>query len=604
VGSRGSVTGDADSPGPGWEIRHSYLQIPRVEVKGLDPLVRRLVGSYRTGVNLVETSSPIGSVGAGADDGMVADTRTIDAVVRPFLNAPIESILAWPPDVFVLTARLLLDTEGYRLAVSPPCGEEWPPAEGWAREVTDAAGSWAERAGIGLPAPDAVRDRWESIWDQRDTAIEDLRRGKAWDLVCAILTLHAMADQAAWGLSRELDPEAQTFEGRAWKRLLETGSLAHFPLWQARVLPKSHLAQGGINLRSLSRYLAVHTGQIDVSWSRVPMGDLEVRETQGTRYNLLLLPWPLETPDSDFEECSGPLMEMPSRFGFFRYAPRRGIDLARLGRVLDEAIDRAGHVDGIVLPEAALTPDDVSRLEDLMAAAKAEFLVAGVNQSARAGELGESYAHVALYRDGSWHRLRVNKHHRWHLDSSQIEQYGLAGRLDPERVWWEAIEVPLREMHILDIGGGATTSVVICEDLARLDVVAEVLRYVGPTLVIALLMDGPQLSSRWSARYASVLADDPGSTVLTLTSLGMALRSCPPGHEPSRVVALWKDPERGLREIALPPGTAGALVEIGEQRKTAWTADGREHEGRTPRLVLNQVTPVGMPRSSSYGPCA
>jgi hypothetical protein len=61
-------------------------------------------------------------------------------------------------------------------------------------------------------------------------------------------------------------------------------------------------------------------------------------------------------------------------------------------------------------------------------------------------------------------------------------------------------------------------------------------------LLIALLMDGPQLKSRWSGRYAGVLAEDPGSSVLTLTSLGMALRSRPivagKRIEVSRAIAL------------------------------------------------------------------
>ena len=56
---------------------------------------------------------------------------------------------------------------------------------------------------------------------------------------------------------------------------------------------------------------------------------------------------------------------------------------------------------------------------------------------------------------------------------------------------------------------------------------AELIRAVGPNLLIALLMDGPQLSNRWPARYAAVLAEDPGTSVLTLTSLGMAERSRP-----------------------------------------------------------------------------
>ena len=54
---------------------------------------------------------------------------------------------------------------------------------------------------------------------------------------------------------------------------------------------------------------------------------------------------------------------------------------------------------------------------------------------------------------------------------------------------------------------------IMCEDLAQIDEVADVMRSVGPTIVITPLLDGPQLSSRWAARYASVLADDPWSAV-------------------------------------------------------------------------------------------
>ena len=43
-----------------------------------------------------------------------------------------------------------------------------------------------------------------------------------------------------------------------------------------------------------------------------------------------------------------------------------------------------------------------------------------------------------------------------------------------------------------------------------MDEVAELIRDVGPTLVVTILLDGPQLATRWTARYAGVLADDPG----------------------------------------------------------------------------------------------
>ena len=86
-----------------------------------------------------------------------------------------------------------------------------------------------------------------------------------------------------------------------------------------------------------------------------------------------------------------------------------------------------------------------------------------------------------------------------------VRQYHLCGALDPAKLWWESIDLPVRTAQVVDVGGGATIAPLICEDLARLDEVADVLRRVGPSLVIALLLDGPQLPQRWPARYATCL---------------------------------------------------------------------------------------------------
>jgi hypothetical protein len=93
--------------------------------------------------------------------------------------------------------------------------------------------------------------------------------------------------------------------------------------------------------------------------------------------------------------------------------------------------------------------------------------------------------------------------------------------------------------------------------------------------VITTLLDGPQLASRWTARYASVLADDPGSAVVTLTSFGFVQRSRPVGRPPSRVVSLWKDPVRGLREIPLDVDAHAVLIHIQIGQTTRHSADGR-----------------------------
>jgi hypothetical protein len=174
-----------------------------------------------------------------------------------------------------------------------------------------------------------------------------------------------------------------------------------------------------------------------------------------------------------------------------------------------------------------------------------------------------------------WFHIRQNKHHRWSLDESQIYQYHLGGALHPRVLWWEAMEVPRRSVQFVTLGEEITVVSLVCEDLAENDQVAEVIRDVGPTGVIAVLLDGPQLTSRWAARYASVLADDPGSAVLTLTSYGMVQRSRPGRLDASTIVALWKDPEQGFREIPLESGAQAVLLTACGARSTRRTGDGR-----------------------------
>ena len=147
------------------------------------------------------------------------------------------------------------------------------------------------------------------------------------------------------------------------------------------------------------------------------------------------------------------------------------------------------------------------------------MLLAGAREPAPAdGRLPGNWVHLGVHVGACWSHYRQNKHHRWFLDESQINQYHLAGALHPSVRWWEAMEVPRRSLQFLELSEGLTVVAVVCEDLARLDEVAELLRDVGPSLVVTILLDGPQLASRWTARYASVLADDPGTAVLTLTA--------------------------------------------------------------------------------------
>ena len=201
---------------------------------------------------------------------------------------------------------------------------------------------------------------------------------------------------------------------------------------------------------------------------------------------------------------------------------------------------------------------------------------------------GRNYLHFGVRSDTGWNRYEQDKHHRWCLDESQIRQYHLSRSLDPSKLWWEAIDIRERTQHVIDLGAGMTTVPLVCEDLARLDEVADVVRRLGPSLVIALLLDGPQLASRWPCRYASVIAEDPGSSVLTLTAYGMVARSRPPRKPRSRVVAHWTSRADGLAEIELAPRAVAVLISASVEGQTLWTADGRRHAD-VPSLRLSSV---------------
>jgi len=534
---------------------------------------------------------------------MTEALRTVGSVLDSLVpREDWDRVPDWPPDVFAVTAALLNETETFLLVVSPPAGRLWPPTPRWASLVREAGQQWAARLDDpSAPLPELLADSWRRLGEARDVPLGELARGERWTVCVAALTLHALADEASAGLGSPRRNLPGTFEHLAWRRLRETGSLSRLPTSRVKIAPKTHLTLGGINLRSLSRHLASYTSHVEVSWGQAPAGHAGDQPEADPTYSVLLIPWPPVVRAGDFRRTDGPLADIErAGFGFFQFDPRRPLDLGYVEAALQGALRQTRRVDLVLLPEAAVLPDELERLEELVTRYGVLSLTTGVREPARSeASLGRNYAHMGLRSDGRWQRVQVDKHHRWSLDAGQIRQYHLSGVLPPGKRWWEAIGIPRRRLHVLDMEDVGPIAVLVCEDLARLDAVSEVLRFVGPTLVLALLQDGPQLATRWSSRYAGVLADDPGSAVLTLTSLGMARRCRPPGSRPSRVIALWKDPDRGQREIEIRRGAQAVLLTLEKQRRITWTADGRCHEDGTPRLVLERITQVHTARSSA-----
>jgi hypothetical protein len=525
-------------------------------------------------------------VAAGITEG--ASEPTPRSIWYAASGGPItDRLLEWPPDVFALAHVVLAQAEAFRFALSV---SDWPPSRfgDWARVVAEAArgwSAWAEhRSG---PAPGLVAAEWACFRDRADVPVERLAAGGERQLCEALLTLHAIADEACAGLGVALDCSdglGCVYRARGRELMARTGSLARISASFLRVFPK--VSTPPVGRVAFSRYACVQGPGIDARWHKMPARHrgTDLRSEYAT---MLLLPWPLQVRASDFRPVGSIRREANDPFGFFEFAPAEPLDLDLLDRVLVAARLEAGSVDVVVLPESAVVESEIEDIEKLLHAHGVVFFQAGVRQPIREPDkLPDNWLHIGVnssFEKGGptpgeghqpWFHLRQNKHHRWLLDEGQIEQYHLGGVLHPHIRWWEAMDVPRRAVQFVEVAELVLVSL-ICQDLAENDEIAQLIRSVGPTAVVTVLLDGPQLNSRWSARYASVLADDPGSAVLTLAPLGMVERSRPHGRDASRVIALWKDPTRGVHEIAVEPGAHAVLLTICMDRATRYCVDRR-----------------------------
>ncbi len=474
----------------------------------------------------------------------------------------------------------------------------------------------------------------------------------AWYAAVALLTLHAIADdacvgwgileqqmlkvrfpslgwiklrRAAWKADRNSVPAPLTDDDVAFVRndalpesdaaryLVDHGTLATIGGSRARVLPKRHNPDVGITLRSISSNLAFHHSSIEVKWMRNRKSALARKlsaigkdeEGPTATFTMLLLPFPMYVRTKDFERFAGDkaheILDNREGYGFFEYNQEEPPRLDDIIGVLTQVVQHEGvRIDVIVLPESAM--DDVSfdKLESRLSK-NAEFggpidevslLIAGVTAEAKNERFKRNNTVQYRYWDGNGFGGDSQcKHHRWQLNRSQIQQYGLSQQLPPGTKWWEAINIGRRRVSFVNIGDGLTVCPLICEDLARQDPIADLIRQVGPSLVVSILMDGPQHKDRWSSRYAAILSEDPGSAVLALTSFGMVRRWNTRFGRLSRVVALWNDKE-GSREIELDQGAHGILLTLQVSAEREVIADGRLEMCPTAKITLADVIQI------------
>jgi hypothetical protein len=257
--------------------------------------------------------------------------------------------------------------------------------------------------------------------------------------------------------------------------------------------------------------------------------------------------------------------------------------------LMKDAEREVDRVHAVILPETALDLE----LADKVAVILAQDDVLDLFLTGVVSKLGADNRNLAaMYRfleKEIVHSSFQSKHHRWGINADQVRRYHLGQVLSPHCKWWEKIDVSYRNCYVNLFRPRAALSVLVCEDLARYDPVLTVMNAIGPNLVVALLMDGPQLEQRWPGRYATVLADDPGSSVLTVTSAGMVARSAMPGDPRNREIALWKEPNGKAQALRIPQGDHALLLTLTTELVEQFTMDGRGDDKQTVQFGLYAV---------------
>ncbi|QQS13627.1 MAG: hypothetical protein IPK81_05165 [Rhodospirillales bacterium] len=539
----------------------------------------------------------------------------------------------WPPDVFAVAASILEVTGGYA-APSINDGGEGPGIfdDQWRRRIKRSAVKWQSL----WTAPPSVQKLWKRLVAQyRRADIDDAHLPLA---RCA-LELLAIADEACEGIgfaitklgwfytpsrirgsapnrspkklsevharrlvfARAVMEQTQRYYGRRTAR--SWLPIPHSLCWavppaRACVQPKTNTPGVGYTLRALSHNLALLPAKTAVctSWLFGHPSDETAKPL-----NLLLIPYPFVVSGNAFRAAK---TDVDGGYGFFEVVPTwlkavKPVEFVRFIKTLvDEARRESGDIHGVVLPEGALPTDFAMEVAfELPRRVKGlELFVTGateIKHGRNSKSAGQNSALTVRYvNDRPYQGWTQSKHHRWRLDSGQIRRYHLGHTLDPHLDWWERIGVSSRECVFSVVRRGASLAVLICEDLARLDPVLPIINSVGPSLVVVLLMDGPQLERRWPGRHASVLADDPGSSVLTLTSLGMIARSTMPGEAMSRTISLWKQAGDVAKELQMPAGCHGLVLSLASSVAEQTTLDGRQDGGTTPKFTLGACRPV------------
>lgn len=585
---------------------------------------------------------------------MTESTLNLAQFVRSLIDAgdekeTIPGIPPSPTEIFLIMASLLEKAGAYPhfepafQNIGESNCEHYPPRFGISKSARDSAvdigAEWKQLDD--KPAPDRIVQLWHKLFESHgesplreradfttapewwskalflliasDEASENIGVSQP-DEEASPMYIEAIHQYVFDKVRRDRSDVASTPDGYK----VANGSAASFAVngikETANVFPKLNISSRGISHRNFTKNLTLlpGTGTVRCHW-HAPQRPLKKEDSKPM--NVLLVPFPYEMSAKAFKEAgkhhsaTAALDTNTDRnwANFIvdqsEYDPH---DLVKLCNDLVNSAEKDGStVNGVIFPELAIDFYTFSEICKNLRAKNQdlEFLIAGSSDNCQG--FNGNYVLTAIWSDELKSSVTNKdsdapvyavlssrrKHHRWMLNKTQIEEYGLASVLDPRLDWWEEFVGGFRELHFYPIRESSVMSSLICEDLARADPCHEVLKSVGPNFVVSLLMDGTQIESRWPARYAKSLSEDIATSVLTITSYALVNRVNQSGKfKESNVIGYFASPF-GSEEISLPysSGARGVLLCLSSEKMgDQCTVDGRQKRHRVWKLASNR----------------
>lgn len=515
--------------------------------------------------------------------------------------------LGWPPNIFLILYTLLDYTDKYRLLVAPQEHFTWDTR--LKEETKEVEKEWNQfLENEKLPVNSRLKTHLQNVFKNINykECVYDLFNQDVFCKSAFILVLSIDHTFRAKNIRQNklntITPAEMACNMRSFMQMINSDdhtalesenngkdtNLADNNTKLGFVAYKSLVPQSGLTINNLCQNLTY------LKPSVAPEIVYSFNEKNGFDadcYNVLFIPWPYDINDESFKRAEIKPVGTDDYFDFFTYEPEEPIlsELIKIVRAaIISALQRAGSVDLIVFPECALSLKTFNKLKVSIFKhfeKDSPSILSGIYGKNDEGK-GINQACLAFIGpDDTYDTIYQNKHHRWYLDKNQIRAYNLAAKLDPGKKWWENINVARRNLAVLTTPDGIKLCPLVCEDLARQEPVAQAVRSIGPNFVVSLLLDGPQLKARWPGKYAAVLSDDPGSSVLTVTPLGMTLKSTGLGDPPSRIVALWSEQGKSAEEIKLEDNGIAIVLELQIVKTHNWSIDGTKQN----KTILKKI---------------